>query len=158
MLVLPRLWGSCADNCTVEFTKPPETCKTVSGANCTFPFKYNNVEYDKCTNVGDTKSWCGISLYNDTNEVDTWGYCNSACEPGPTPDPTRCLTVEGQECIFPFQYYETLFEECSTSDNSGRPWCATTVGTNNEAIGWGICALIVWPANNVYSAIDDGLF
>ncbi|XP_040574603.1 72 kDa type IV collagenase [Lepeophtheirus salmonis] len=132
-------YGFCYPECAVEITKLPETCKTVSGTNCIFPFKYNHVEYNMCTSVGTTRPWCGTSLYRDTDEVHTWDFCNSACEPEPTPNSNKCLTIQGQECVSTFSYHGIEYYNCTSVNNNGVPWCATTVNESNGAVGWGIC-------------------
>nr|XP_040573963.1 matrix metalloproteinase-9-like [Lepeophtheirus salmonis] len=45
----------------------------------------------------------------------------------PTPPPKTCGTVTGNPCIFPFIYAENIYVSCTTTDNGGIPWCATTL-------------------------------
>ncbi|CAB4069264.1 MMP9 [Lepeophtheirus salmonis] len=44
-----------------------------------------------------------------------------------TVTPLACGTVTGNPCIFPFIYAENIYVSCTTTDNGGIPWCATTL-------------------------------
>ena len=43
---------------------------------------------------------------------------------------------EGAPCHFPFEYKSHTYNECSTEDNAGTPWCNTEEGGNSP---WGTC-------------------
>lgn len=43
---------------------------------CNFPFIYNGVTYNDCTNVDESKPWCSIETDNSNNHITgEWGYC-----------------------------------------------------------------------------------
>ena len=49
--------------------------------------------------------------------------------------------VPDKECVFPFWFKNHKYEECTTVENNGVPWCSTKVNTNGHHIKkhWGIC-------------------
>ena len=57
-----------------------------------------------------------------------------------------CITVSGdqpgEECIFPFKYEGTKYNECTAAENDDVPWCATQTDGNNDYVEgkWGNCA------------------
>ena len=52
-----------------------------------------------------------------------------------------CRGVDGSQCFFPFDYYGTVYYACiKEEDDFIDPWCATSVGSNNEYEGnWEEC-------------------
>ena len=48
--------------------------------SCIFPFKYNGITYQKCTNDGD-KGWCATSVDESGELVDftKYGFCEQGC-------------------------------------------------------------------------------
>ncbi|CAB4069155.1 unnamed protein product [Lepeophtheirus salmonis] len=70
-------------------------------------------------------------LISGTNETLFWEYCNSVCNVAATADPAACHTLENQQCV----------------DNGGTLWCATTLNSDGEAVGWG--QLIIQPLDNL---------
>ncbi|XP_040574629.1 72 kDa type IV collagenase [Lepeophtheirus salmonis] len=132
-------YGNCKTSCRHEETHAPPQCKTTSGRDCILPFRYNNVEYSDCTLAGDTNPWCATETYSGTNETLFWEYCNSVCNVAATADPAACHTLENQKCIFPFKYYGVTYNACTGVDNGGTLWCATTLNSDGEAVGWGNC-------------------
>ena len=58
-------------------------CYTEHGAECKFPFKYKNIEYNECTNVDDYKPWCATQIDPSGNYIDgAYGYCDQQCLKG----------------------------------------------------------------------------
>ena len=54
---------------------PTESCQTVNGENCTFPFIYGDVAYYGCVRPYQ-EAWCSTQyLYSDDN----WDYCSAEC-------------------------------------------------------------------------------
>ena len=49
---------------------------------------------------------------------------------------------KNKTCIFPFVYKQIVYNECTTIENDGTPWCSTKTDGNNTYIGdyWGNCA------------------
>ncbi|XP_040567025.1 matrix metalloproteinase-9-like [Lepeophtheirus salmonis] len=80
---LAKDYGNCAGSCRDELSIPYDGCRTVSGRSCHFPFIYKNIEYHNCTLAGDTRAWCAIDTYTNTNEAKFWGYCYSTCNVTP---------------------------------------------------------------------------
>lgn len=86
--------GTCSLNedneaqcdCKPEWTGPQCNirCKTSRNASpnpnqeCVFPFKWQNIEYTKCTTVGNNDVfWCGTKY--EFTESDGWGACDETC-------------------------------------------------------------------------------
>ena len=60
------------------------SCKTVSGADCIFPFQYHGITYNACTrdHINDpTKpAWCA-TMVDESGGSTEWGYCEDKCQP-----------------------------------------------------------------------------
>merc|ERR1711953_293564 len=86
----------------------PNTCTTLSGSTCVFPFGYNEVV---------TNGWgdCAVSA-------------TSACQTESIEVPT-CTTSSGprpgQSCVFPFRHLGIVYKAC-TSVGQAAPWCSTS--------------------------------
>ena len=56
-----------------------------------------------------------------------------------------CRTIGGsrpnQRCVFPFIYDGKSYDECTTIDNNGIPWCSTNVMCAGDFVEgeWGNC-------------------
>jgi hypothetical protein len=77
-------YGFCNDNVSKEkkLLKPsiPSTSIfTKKGAPCVFPFKYKNVEYNKCIPDKKGKLWCATSV-TPTGKYDGTDYCADAAK------------------------------------------------------------------------------
>ncbi|XP_040582863.1 72 kDa type IV collagenase [Lepeophtheirus salmonis] len=122
-------------------------CTTTNGDNCIFPFNYNGVRYVKCTNVdyGNTL-WCATSLFSN-GDAQGYGTCANNCEDSAIKTTVKssskkaCNTVNGASCIFPFKYLGKTYEECTNVDYGSTMWCATSLYSNGEYNGYGICDL-----------------
>merc|ERR1712179_298055 len=63
----------------------PNTCTTLSGSTCIFPFVYNGATHFQCTYTDSPTPWCATAV-DSNNEVVTngWGDCavstTSACQ------------------------------------------------------------------------------
>ena len=63
---------------TCEWSYPLELTNSKIEAPCSiFPFKYNNTEYNNCTN--DNDPWCSTSVDVGLKSK-TFGFCNEFCE------------------------------------------------------------------------------
>ncbi|CAB4069290.1 MMP9 [Lepeophtheirus salmonis] len=96
------------------------------------PFVYSGQTYDKCTAVdnGGTK-WCATSVDSNKN-YQGYGNCvESTCK--------VCSSTSGNKCVFPFKYKGETYDKCTTAENGGTPWCATSVFASLEANGYGNC-------------------
>ena len=51
-------------HCLSYFSLESSTCKTLSGAVCIFPFKFEGVLYEACTSAKDpdNKLWCSTKV------------------------------------------------------------------------------------------------
>merc|ERR1712243_398603 len=49
------------------------------------------------------------------------------------------MTVSCPQCKFPFTYRGIKYRECTTVDNGGIPWCATTTHSNGDSNLWKNC-------------------
>ena len=56
--------------------------------------------------------------------------------------PYQCTTggtaAEGSACVFPFTYYATTYNDCTSSGNNNVPWCYTVSGASINS-PWGNC-------------------
>jgi len=72
--------GRCKNHLTWSSTSD---CKTDDDKKrtCVFPFKYDGIEYHKCTNVDyiklPGKTWCGLKY--DVKERSDWAECKGKC-------------------------------------------------------------------------------
>ena len=48
-----------------------------------------------------------------------------------------------QQCMFPFIYDGTSYDECTTTDNNGIPWCSTKISPAGDFLAgeWGNCGI-----------------
>merc|ERR1719282_261967 len=79
------------------------------------------MKYHECTDVDDVKPWCFTDLRKGE-----WGYCQKSC--------LGCQTEDGDECVFPFTYQDTKYNECTSVDDV-KPWCFTDLRSGE----WGYC-------------------
>merc|ERR1712130_465876 len=68
----------------------PNPCLTKANDTCIFPFKYNGVEYYRCTYADSPTPWCATMVDpNNTVVTNNWGDCSTSqfsnC-PEDTPD------------------------------------------------------------------------
>ena len=70
-------------------------CTTTEGEDCKFPFTYNSIKYEKCTEVKHTRRWCATELDDANHYKGDWGDCS---------EDEDCLVGIGF-CmhVFPFQ-------------------------------------------------------
>eukprot|EP00096_Caligus_rogercresseyi_P016610 TRINITY_DN933_c0_g1_i7.p1 TRINITY_DN933_c0_g1~~TRINITY_DN933_c0_g1_i7.p1 ORF type:complete len:433 (+),score=120.62 TRINITY_DN933_c0_g1_i7:227-1525(+) len=90
-------WGVCSSQCLDEEDGTPldfggETMSQASSCvneplACVFPFVYNDVEYDKCTDVDSDFLWCASMLDDSGVMIDNmWGKCDAeSCAETPIP-------------------------------------------------------------------------
>jgi len=76
------------------------------GLPCIFPFKYNDVEYNVCTNankhVTNNKPWCSTLVDGEGNHIGgkgAWGNCDESCPLQKSEFNSR----DTCECVSPFQ-------------------------------------------------------
>ncbi|XP_040580268.1 uncharacterized protein [Lepeophtheirus salmonis] len=122
-------YGDCASSCSI--------CKATDNLPCKFPFVYGGRTYNECTNVdyGST-FWCATSV-GANNDLVNYGICRSGCT-GVTSG-NGCTTTDGNSCIFPFVYNGKTYSTCTVVDNSGTPWCATSVDASRKYLTFGNC-------------------
>nr|XP_040566435.1 72 kDa type IV collagenase-like [Lepeophtheirus salmonis] len=132
-------YGDCTSSCKMASTASTNGCKSTSGVACKFPFGYNGEMFTQCTNAdfGDT-FWCAVSV-NGNGDVQGYGTCSADCPRYSTISADKCATISGVSCTFPFKYNGKTYDACTTADNSGSPWCATSVNAQGEYQGYGNC-------------------
>lgn len=82
------------------------TCKTTgSGVPCVFPFKYEFVTYNGCTDVDSEHLWCATEVDAQSNYVKK-GLCNRFCPMASEPV-EACPTDTGGTC--------SVFSQCDKS-------------------------------------------
>merc|ERR1712064_239879 len=101
----------------------PNPCMTLDNTVCVFPFKYNDVEYYKCTYASSPTPWCATKVdANGTVVINNWGDCantqTSAC---PVEDLTKpsCTAISGESCVFPFRYQGIVYNKCADVSITG---------------------------------------
>merc|ERR1712117_285890 len=126
----------------------PNTCTTLSGSTCIFPFVYNGATHFQCTYSDSPTPWCATAV-DSNNEVVTngWGDCavsaTSACQTESIEVPT-CTTSSGprpgQSCVFPFRHLGIVYNAC-TSVGQSAPWCSTSTTSAGTRIDgeYGFC-------------------
>ena len=102
-------------------------CQTVRGKRCIFPFFYGGRTYNKCSEAGNV---CAIAV-NGNGDYLRGDYCDmsSGC------NISKCQTLDGKRCIFPFSYSGHTFNKCSEIGNQ----CATAVNGNGHFLRGGYC-------------------
>ncbi|XP_040579517.1 uncharacterized protein [Lepeophtheirus salmonis] len=112
-------------------------CPTTAGDQCIFPFNYGGKTYQACTTIDyNGVYWCATSLHAN-GETKNYGDCSSSCSSAPSGN--SCKTTAGQSCIFPFVYNSQIYNTCTVVDNSGIPWCATSVDASKNYRTYGHC-------------------
>merc|ERR1712038_1632750 len=138
----------------------PNTCTTLSGSTCVFPFVYNGQTHFQCTYSDSPTPWCATAV-DSNNQVVTngWGDCavsaTSACQTESIQVPTRTTTSgprPGQSCVFPFRHLGIVYTAC-TSVGEAAPWCSTSTTSAGTHIDgeYGFCPSIC-PADTTSSA------
>ena len=77
-------------------------------------------------------------------------------------DVSDCQTFGGNspggKCLFPFTFDKVKYKGCTTADNNGQAWCATSYhpgGTNAD--DWANCRDSC-PMQGIHFNINDGHF
>lgn len=102
---------------------------------CKFPFIFNEVEYNQCTTITESKPWCSLETTAAKQHVTgKFGFCidNSADFQG--------NGVFDRECIFPFIYQGVEYNQCTTIGEP-RPWCSLETTAENVHVtgNFGFC-------------------
>eukprot|EP00747_Dinoflagellata_sp_TGD_P005628 gnl/TRDRNA2_/TRDRNA2_114565_c1_seq1.p1 gnl/TRDRNA2_/TRDRNA2_114565_c1~~gnl/TRDRNA2_/TRDRNA2_114565_c1_seq1.p1 ORF type:complete len:744 (-),score=13.17 gnl/TRDRNA2_/TRDRNA2_114565_c1_seq1:11-2182(-) len=149
-------WGECMDTCpgymspaeiqvmgesspidyyavtNTTLLAPPTGCNTRGLFPCVFPFVFNDVIYNRCTNALWSSYWCGTTP-RVTTERDSWGECSLDC-PG-----VECYTRDFVPCVFPFTFNDVVYNNCTT-ELWTFPWCGTVAHVpDDRSTGWGEC-------------------
>merc|ERR1719166_720266 len=95
----------------------PNSCSTLTGGVCVFPFIYNGVTHFQCTYTDSPTPWCATAVDSSGVVVtNSWGDCEvsatSACQTESITVPT-CTTTSGprpgQSCVFPFRHLGIVY-------------------------------------------------
>ncbi|XP_040579656.1 matrix metalloproteinase-9 [Lepeophtheirus salmonis] len=113
-----------------------QTCVTPDGP-CVFPFVFLGTTYNECTMDGSTQLWCATSVDSTTLNYETYSYCPSSCSNSTV---LACQTVDGINCVFPFTFQGTQFDNCTNTAYGSTFWCATSVGAGNVTNSFGTCS------------------
>merc|ERR1712190_5328 len=115
--------SSSSSSATSLEQRVPNTCTTLSGSTCVFPFVYNGQTHFQCTYSDSPTPWCATAV-DSNNQVATngWGDCavsaTSACQTESIQVPT-CTTTSGprpgQSCVFPFRHLGIVYTGCLKS-------------------------------------------
>merc|ERR1712115_160238 len=126
----------------------PNSCSTLTGGTCVFPFIYNGVTHFQCTYTDSPTPWCATAVDSSGVVVtNSWGDCEvsatSACQTESITVPT-CTTTSGprpgQSCVFPFRHLGIVYNSC-TSVGQSAPWCSTSTTSAGTHIDgeYGFC-------------------
>merc|ERR1712012_1105352 len=126
----------------------PNSCSTLTGGVCVFPFIYNGVTHFQCTYTDSPTPWCATAVDSSGVVVtNSWGDCEvsatSACQTESITVPT-CTTTSGprpgQSCVFPFRHLGIVYNSC-TSVGQSAPWCSTSTTSAGTHIDgeYGFC-------------------
>merc|ERR1711963_859158 len=126
----------------------PNTCSTLTGGTCIFPFTYNGATHYQCTYTDSPTPWCATAVDSSGVVVTNgWGDCEvsatSACQTESITVPT-CTTSSGprpgQSCVFPFRHLGVVYNSC-TSVGQSAPWCSTSTTSAGTHIDgeYGFC-------------------
>merc|ERR1711915_53754 len=127
----------------------PNPCLTLSGTKCVFPFKYEGVEYYRCTYAASPVPWCATMVdSNGTVVINNWGDCAntalSSCPAESISIPT-CTTQGGPkdntDCVFPFRHMGVTYNSCAKTADKEMAWCSTNTTEAGEHIEghYGFC-------------------
>merc|ERR1711862_249763 len=116
----------------------PNPCLTKANDTCIFPFKYNGVEYYRCTYADSPTPWCATMVDpNNTVVTNNWGDCSTSqfsnC-PEDTPDLPSCTAESGASCVFPFRHLGITYTSCASTDLLSSAWCSTSTHENGTHI------------------------
>merc|ERR1719461_221286 len=110
----------------------PNSCLTLTGSSCVFPFSYKGVTHYQCTYSDSPRPWCTTQVDSSGQVVtNSWEDCDtsslSSC--GTESITLSSCTTEsgpysGQPCSFPFRYNGVTYTSCTTQDKSAA-WCST---------------------------------
>ena len=126
----------------------PNSCATLTGGTCIFPFTYNGATHYQCTYTDSPTPWCATAVDSSGVVVTNgWGDCEvsatSACQTESITVPT-CTTSSGprpgQSCVFPFRHLGVVYNSC-TSVGQSAPWCSTSTTSAGTHIDgeYGFC-------------------
>ena len=124
-----------------------QKCKTTNedgpqkNRSCVFPFIYQEITFESCTNRSDpdNKFWCSTKVDKDGKHVGNrseWGFCDRDCEEGKG---KGCIP---DNCVFPFIFRGGTFNECTREgDTSGKLWCSTKTDESGQHVkkNWAYC-------------------
>ncbi|XP_040572668.1 matrix metalloproteinase-9 isoform X3 [Lepeophtheirus salmonis] len=129
-------------NTSTDSTTNSTGCTTTNGEVCKFPFIYLGVTYNECTSIDNAGVfWCALSLYG-TGEANVYGICGNNCQKTSTTvgkSTIQGCTTNGEVCKFPFIYSDVTYNECTSKENAGVLWCATSRYDTGEALDYGAC-------------------
>merc|ERR1711933_404219 len=121
----------------IPSSRIPNSCSTLSGTSCVFPFSYQGVTHYQCTYTDSPVPWCATATNTDGSVVtNSWGDCQISSTSSCTSESlsiTPCATTTGATCQFPFRYNGVVYSQCATVDQPG-PWCSTSVTAAGEHV------------------------
>eukprot|EP00091_Calanus_sinicus_P025353 TRINITY_DN962_c0_g1_i4.p1 TRINITY_DN962_c0_g1~~TRINITY_DN962_c0_g1_i4.p1 ORF type:complete len:203 (-),score=35.50 TRINITY_DN962_c0_g1_i4:2-610(-) len=129
-------------------TRIPNSCSTLTGDKCIFPFTYQGVEYYRCTYAdspphGVPHRWTLQVWWSPTSGATCDTGSLSSCQPETISVPS-CTAESGpyadEPCVFPFRYNGVTYTSCTTQDKDNA-WCSTrtTVAGTHVPGYYGYC-------------------
>merc|ERR1711874_835315 len=83
----------------IPSSRIPNSCSTLSGSSCVFPFSYGGVTHYQCTYTDSPVPWCATATNTDGSVVtNSWGDCVISSSSSCTSESltiTPCTTTPG---------------------------------------------------------------
>merc|ERR1712183_607275 len=119
----------------IPHSRIPNSCSTLSGSSCVFPFSYGGVTHYQCTYTDSPVPWCATATNTDGSVVtNSWGDCTISSSSSWSSESltiTPCTTTAGAACQFPFTFNGVTHSSCADWIYGGQPagttWCSTQV-------------------------------
>merc|ERR1712232_1469957 len=130
----------------------PNSCSTLSGSTCVFPFSYAGVVYTECATVDQSGPWCSTSITAAGEHIPgSEGFCPSTCpvtggtSGGSTSTPCTpgtSFTVDCNTCVC-----NSLGEAVCTTDTCSAATTTTTASTSSSCVVSTTCVVSSGPAS-----------
>ena len=119
--------GQCQDNCKTQFSK--NSCATVGGGSCMFPFDFKGSKKDGCIWIPAAEGlWCKIG-------IKTWSQCSSSCRPDTMLEQCSYTSSKNRiEADFPYQCSEKklMWNEGSLNEATAPYWLCKNIALSTR--------------------------
>jgi hypothetical protein len=84
-------------SCFIVIDADSEECVTIEKTICVFPFTFNGVTYNGCTDFESSTFWCATKTLSN-GVLTEWGTCTDKCKKH-VKEEKECTQSNGQVCI-----------------------------------------------------------